>query len=268
MPSYLSGDMVTDAIIWTIPIMDMPAAEKDPWFSVQEALARTAAVVVGIPAEEIRVIHHFLYTDGIPSIEFIFLDAAPGGAGHARRLSEKFWRVINTAFESLDQCTCLRACHRCLNAYTNQAHHEKLNRHHAILALGGLIGRKPTITVHLRREAERLADDQVVSDENVSKLLARDSGFSPSVITSIPDPVQLILIEIRAKGATWPIIGFELIDGERACIDQSEVAWPEEKVCLLPSGANTKVWTDQGWTAFSLDHASSSLITAALQRGA
>jgi hypothetical protein len=267
MPTYLSGDMVTDAIIWTIPIMAMPAAQKDPWFSVQEALARTATVVVGIPADEIKVIHHFLDADGIPSIEFIFLDAAPGGAGHARRLSEQFWRVINTAFESLDQCTCLRACHRCLTAYTNQTHHDKLNRHHAILALGSLIGRKPTITHHLRREAERMADHPVESDDSVSTLLARDSGFSPSVVASIPDQVQKILVEIRAHGAIWPVVGFELTDGDGACLDQSEVAWPEEKVCLLPSGANTKMWTDQGWKAFRLDHESSAFITAALQLG-
>lgn len=268
MPTYLSGNMVTDAIIWTIPILAMPEAQKDPWFSVQEALARTATVVVGIPADEIKVIHHFLDADGVPSIEFIFLDAAPGGAGHARRLSEQFWRVINTAFESLDQCTCLRACHRCLTAYTNQSHHDKLNRHHAILALGSLIGRKPTVTDSLRRAAELMSDNQVISDEAVSKLLARDSGFSPSVIASIPDPVQAILMELRAHGATWPVIGFELIDEEGACVDQSEVAWPEEKVCLLPAGVSPKVWNDQGWKAFPLNHASSALIAAALQPNA
>jgi len=267
MPSYLSGDMVTDAVIWTIPIMNMPVVDKDPWFSVQETLARASTVVVGIPAEEIKVIHHFIDVDGVPSIEFIFLDTAPGGAGHARRLSERILQVITTAFETLDQCTCLRSCHRCLTSYTNQSHHEKLNRHHALFALGSLIGRKPTITDSLRQEAERLALKPVDTDESVIRILARDLGFSSSVVASIPILVQTLLLEARKLGVPWPIIGFELVDADGECLDQSEVAWPDEKICLLHSGADNGIWTIRGWRVFQLGQTDGAQIAAALQSG-
>jgi hypothetical protein len=190
----------------------------------------------------------------LPSIEFVFLDTAPGGAGHARRLGERFGLVLTTAFESLDQCTCLRACHRCLTAYTNQMHHDKLNRHHAAFALGGLIGRKPTVTATLRLEADRLVKIPTDSDASASQILARDSGFSLQVVASIPSALHDVLVQLRARGVAWPVIGYELMRDDGECVEQSEVAWPDEKVCVLSPGASPNLWNTAGWqTLFMTD---------------
>jgi hypothetical protein len=50
------------------------------------------------------------------------------------------------------------------------------------------------------------------------------------------------------------VIGYELMRDDGECVEQSEVAWPDEKVCVLSPGASPNLWNTAGWqTLFMTD---------------
>ena len=170
---YLQGPLITDAVSWSVPIANIPE-DNDPWLSIQEALSRAASTQCAIPGDELRVIHHFTKLDARNYIEFLILDSAAGGAGHAKRIVEDFGNVLHKAFDSLDRCTCLQACHHCLVGYSNQNYHHLLNRFYALMSIGKAIGRIPTITHIMRDEATRLSERENLTDQEVLNVLSRD----------------------------------------------------------------------------------------------
>lgn len=60
--------------------------------------------------------------------EIILYDHTPGGAGFVQEGYVQWEKVLREAREVCRTCTCENACYECLKSYSNQAHHEKLNR--------------------------------------------------------------------------------------------------------------------------------------------
>ena len=68
-------------------------------------------------------------------VEIILYDHTPGGAGFVQEGFVKWQEVLQEAREVCKSCKCESACYNCLKSYSNQAHHEKLNRLGAIQSL-------------------------------------------------------------------------------------------------------------------------------------
>jgi hypothetical protein len=60
--------------------------------------------------------------------EIILYDHAPGGAGFVKEAVENWEKVVDAALKLCERCACEAACYDCLKSYTNQTHHETLNR--------------------------------------------------------------------------------------------------------------------------------------------
>lgn len=176
--SYLYGTMVTNAIRWRLSIREIPSSSADIWYGLQEALHRSCAAVCGIARDELKIIHQFSADAEFTYIEYVVLDAAAGGAGHAQRIGSSFTKVLNHAFESLECCTCLRSCHHCLISYDNQLHHHLLNRIHSLRVLGRLLARTPMVNSDMQREAQRQTGTILDEDHAVLEVLSGDLGLA------------------------------------------------------------------------------------------
>jgi len=60
--------------------------------------------------------------------EIILFDKAPGGAGLVTQAAERWDEVISAAAHLVESCTCETACYDCLKDFSNQTHHERLDR--------------------------------------------------------------------------------------------------------------------------------------------
>lgn len=69
---------------------------------------------------------------GNAQAEIILFDNTPGGAGFVKEAFENWAEVEGKAFEICQNCTCEAACYECLKDYSNQSHHEKLDRNSVI----------------------------------------------------------------------------------------------------------------------------------------
>ncbi len=65
----------------------------------------------------------------------VLYDTMPGGTGYLKRLAEELPRIARRAAEHLTNCTCQRACYRCLKEFWNQRVHNSFDRRLVISAL-------------------------------------------------------------------------------------------------------------------------------------
>jgi hypothetical protein len=97
--------------------------------SLAFALQRGMCRMLEIEPSEIGVSWRWLSktTEG-QGVEIVLYDRTPGGAGFVREAIESWTQVIEGATELCRTCRCERACYDCLKDYSNQSHHDNLNR--------------------------------------------------------------------------------------------------------------------------------------------
>lgn len=66
--------------------------------------------------------------DGRRHVELVLYDTMPGGTGYLRRLLADMPQVLELVDELLSDCSCNRACYRCLLDYRNQREHKHLDK--------------------------------------------------------------------------------------------------------------------------------------------
>ena len=68
------------------------------------------------------------------ALSIILFDAVPGGAGHTKRIVERFPELLRAAYEVVANCECGRdsSCYGCLRTYSNTLHHDDLVRGSAL----------------------------------------------------------------------------------------------------------------------------------------
>lgn len=59
-------------------------------------------------------------------VSLTFVDPSVGGSGYIARIAREFTQIAQRALEHLNHPNCETACYRCLKAYQNQRHHDKL----------------------------------------------------------------------------------------------------------------------------------------------
>lgn len=67
--------------------------------------------------------------------EIVLYDRTPGGSGFVRDAYERWATVEARALQICKDCVCKDACYDCLKDYSNQPHHDKLNRLNVVTAL-------------------------------------------------------------------------------------------------------------------------------------
>lgn len=76
--------------------------------------------------------------------ELALYDAVPGGAGHVKRLlddtGDTLFLILKSAKDKMEQCKCDTSCYNCLRSYSNQKHHDQLDKHHVINLLEPYLG--------------------------------------------------------------------------------------------------------------------------------
>lgn len=110
---------------------------------ILSALHALLAVVdeVGIEPGDVNGVPHPAPSG---SDAMVIFDSVPGGAGHARRISEVLPELFEAALRKAKRCDCGEetSCYGCLRSYRNQADHERLARRHAIEVLSTTLGRE------------------------------------------------------------------------------------------------------------------------------
>jgi hypothetical protein len=106
------------------------------------ALRKGLCQVLEIESSDIGASWRWLanHRQGEMKAEIILYDLTPGGAGFVREGFDNWSQVVAQAREICDTCRCEKACYDCLKDFSNQSHHEKLDRHRVsdLLLLGNL----------------------------------------------------------------------------------------------------------------------------------
>jgi hypothetical protein len=102
------------------PLQSAPSRE-----SLGYALHRGLCQVLELDLNEVGVSFRRSTNGGD---EIILFDKAPGGAGLVTEAAERWDEVVTSAKTLMQSCTCERACYNCLKDFSNQTHHEKLDR--------------------------------------------------------------------------------------------------------------------------------------------
>jgi hypothetical protein len=107
---------------------------------VRSTLHALLAVVdqVGIENNDVNGVPHASVSGNDAMVIF---DSVPGGAGHARRISEVLPELFEAALRKVSLCECGEetSCYGCLRSYRNQTDHERLTRRDAIEVLNALL---------------------------------------------------------------------------------------------------------------------------------
>lgn len=99
-------------------------------YSVLYALLEGASRALDIPREDISGTFYFPKGQNQSPFSVVFVDAVPGGAGHAAHIREHLAEIFEEAFQVVDACECGEdtSCYNCLRSYDNQWHHDILKR--------------------------------------------------------------------------------------------------------------------------------------------
>ena len=127
----------TDVFILNFKRFNNIGMDQDSALSILYALIEGFCNVFDIDRRDVS---GCLKSDGI-NYSFIFFDNTPGGAGYVKMLQDRdgsgIKKIVSKALEILESCSCggpsgNGACYNCLMNYSNQRHHDKLNRGSAI----------------------------------------------------------------------------------------------------------------------------------------
>ena len=113
---------------------------------MQEAEARSTLYALLAATHSIGIIRGDVDGTLRPSgpnqtLSIILFDAVPGGAGHTKRIVDRFPYLLNAAYEVVANCECGRdsSCYGCLRTYSNTFHHDQLVRGSALSVISQVL---------------------------------------------------------------------------------------------------------------------------------
>jgi len=108
------------------------------WRSLTYAVLAAASQVVDVDRDELDgLFRPIAEEEGVT--ELVIYDNVPSGAGHSKRIAERFQEVLERTLSLVGSCSCASSCYDCLRTYSNQAFHEELDRHKVIDFLQPLV---------------------------------------------------------------------------------------------------------------------------------
>lgn len=197
--------------------------------SVLSALLASVRVL-HIDPDDVGGTLHYL-APGVRTI--VLYDSVPGGAGHARRMSDGLEKLVMAAVWRADSCDCGEetSCYNCLRSYRNEQYHELLSRGAAMRVLSRVIGRS--------RLAEAGVYDASVDAE----------------ISLLHESVQPLVMATVRRGAALPVAGYKIDRGPGKLPWIIEAAWPAKKVAIVldRDRERDRQLTVEGWTSLPLE---------------
>lgn len=135
----LGASFVSDVLELVFDIDDAPSLINDDWEAVMWALFTAAAKILEVPETELG---GTMYENETHGISLLIYDDVPGGAGHARQLSDRVVELAQEAYKVVDgHCGCGEetCCYGCIANYYNQTRQAKLSRGAAKKILAALL---------------------------------------------------------------------------------------------------------------------------------
>lgn len=135
----LGTSFVSDILELNFGIDTTMGCDEEAWEAVMWALFTAGAKLLEMPQTELG---GTIYGNGKGSYSILIYDDVPGGAGHARQLSEQIPELIQEAYKTVDgHCGCGEetCCYGCIANYYNQAIQYKLSRGAAKKILGSIL---------------------------------------------------------------------------------------------------------------------------------
>lgn len=127
-PVALGHEFMTDILELQLPPLYIEGPVEKVALSLLYTIVEGAARALGISKREINGCLNYNH-DRWPSI--ILYDEIPGGVGHVKHIAQNLKKVLEKALESVSGiCGCEEnvSCYGCIKNYSNQLHHEKLER--------------------------------------------------------------------------------------------------------------------------------------------
>lgn len=124
----LGHEFMTDILELQLPALGIDAPVEKVAISLLYTIIEGAARELGISRREINGCLNYNHASW-PSI--ILYDEIPGGVGHVKHIAQNIEKVLRKALESVSGgCGCEEnvSCYGCIKNYSNQLHHEKLER--------------------------------------------------------------------------------------------------------------------------------------------
>ena len=141
----LGHEIISDIIEIDIPNISGDFSEST-YYSVLYAIIEGAVGHLGIDRREIDGTLNYSTETGYPT--FILYDQVPGGAGHVKRIGKNLDKVIMEAknrVSGLCKCGEETSCYGCLRNYSNQVHHDILERGKALKVFNALEGKNQAL---------------------------------------------------------------------------------------------------------------------------
>lgn len=128
---HLGHDFITDVVEIKLPLISMKYIEKSFWPSLLYAVMEGASIELGIARSEIGGCLYRADGVDVTNTSIILYDDVPGGAGHAKKISQHLTGVLeNARLKVAGSCGCGEdtSCYGCLRGFENQFYHEILQR--------------------------------------------------------------------------------------------------------------------------------------------
>lgn len=135
----LGTSFVSDVLELVFDIDSAPSCVKEDWEAVMWALFTAAAKILDAPETELG---GTIYENDMHGMSLLIYDDVPGGAGHARQLSDRVPELVKEAYRVVDgHCGCGEetCCYGCIANYYNQTKQSQLSRGAAKRLLGALL---------------------------------------------------------------------------------------------------------------------------------
>lgn len=273
--SALGTSFVSDVLEIVFDIEAAPRYVNEDWEAVMWALFTAAAKILEVPETELG---GTMYENEMHGISLLIYDDVPGGAGHARQLSDRVLELVEEAYRVVDgHCGCGEetCCYGCIANYYNQMRQAKLSRGAAKRILGALLSASSAPTEKVP-ELPRAVDPEPastgecagielsVSQDGVSfEALSLSEALELSVYSDSSEEWASLLRKV-AKACSnsrkeTPDKDVEVFYGEDSSA-YATLVWRKSKVMLLDEEATAdfidefgESWKDAaGWSVFSV----------------
>ncbi|ETI69441.1 DEAD/DEAH box helicase [Neobacillus vireti LMG 21834] len=128
---HLGHDFITDVVEINLPLISSKYIQKSFWPSLLYAVMEGASIELGIARSEIGGCLYRADGVDVTNTSIILYDDVPGGAGHAKKISQHLKGVLeNAKMKVAGSCGCGEdtSCYGCLRGFENQFYHEILQR--------------------------------------------------------------------------------------------------------------------------------------------
>lgn len=172
--SALGTSFVSDVLELVFNIDSAPGYVNEDWEAVMWALFTAAAKILEVPETELG---GTMYENEMGSISLLIYDDVPGGAGHARQLSDRVPELIEEAYRVVDgHCGCgmETCCYGCIANYYNQMRQAKISRGAAKKILSDLLFAAKRVSQP--ESIDKAEIPEVERSEMVEFLVSRDGA--------------------------------------------------------------------------------------------